>query len=423
MKVLWFTNTPCSAVEKLGMKINSGGWLMSLEEELNKIPEVDLAICFYINQDLEPFKYKGTQFYPVLRHSTNSKLGRYFSRLLYQNRNKDDKEILKLVSIISIFNPDIIHIHGTEENFGFVHYHTDIPIIFSLQGILSPYAEKYFAGIPFRIATKFEGLIPKILAKGLKRTYKQFTKNSECEQRIMQDSRFIIGRTDWDHHVSKILATRSQYFYCSEILRTTFYENEWRKEKFNERIQMVTIIDDVLYKGFETIVNIAKLLTQRTNFSFTWKVIGLSTISKSVKIVQKWKNLDFKSINIELMGSKNQNEVIAILLKSDVYCHLSHIENSSNSISEAMILGMPVIATFAGGTSSLLEDKKEGLLVQEGEYYSIAGAIIELTSNFSLAAKYGSEARKRALVRHDKKRIIIDLLVVYDLIYKKSINT
>ena len=38
MKILWFTNTPCEASEKLtGEKITSGGWLYSLSTELKKI--------------------------------------------------------------------------------------------------------------------------------------------------------------------------------------------------------------------------------------------------------------------------------------------------------------------------------------------------------------------------------------------------
>lgn len=40
----------------------------------------------------------------------------------------------------------------------------------------------------------------------------------------------------------------------------------------------------------------------------------------------------------------------------------SHIENSPNNLCEAMILGMPCIATDAGGTSTLLSNMKDGLL-------------------------------------------------------------
>ena len=50
------------------------------------------------------------------------------------------------------------------------------------------------------------------------------------------------------------------------------------------------------------------------------------------------------------------------MLKSDIFVSASHIENSPNNVAEAMILGMPCIATFAGGTSSYIEDNKNGIL-------------------------------------------------------------
>ena len=33
---------------------------------------------------------------------------------------------------------------------------------------------------------------------------------------------------------------------------------------------------------------------------------------------------------------------------------------------EAMILRMPIVATNAGGSSSILKDKEEGIIVQDG---------------------------------------------------------
>ena len=78
-----------------------------------------------------------------------------------------------------------------------------------------------------------------------------------------------------------------------------------------------------------------------------------------------------------------------------IYIAISHIENSPNSLCEALILGAPCIATNAGGTSSLIEDGNNGILIQDGDAYSMAGAIIELTENYNIAIDYGNSARKK----------------------------
>ena len=79
-----------------------------------------------------------------------------------------------------------------------------------------------------------------------------------------------------------------------------------------------------------------------------------------------------------------------------------------------MILGMPCIATDVGGTSSLLCNKKDGLLIQDGDPWSLAGAIIELKNNYEKAIEYGVNARKKAIERHNPAKIVSDLIDIYN---------
>ena len=81
-----------------------------------------------------------------------------------------------------------------------------------------------------------------------------------------------------------------------------------------------------------------------------------------------------------------------------------------------MLVGMPVIASFAGGTASLLTTKKEGILVQDGDPYVYAGAISYLYRHFDIAMSYGENARRRALERHNPERIGKQLLDAYQTV-------
>ena len=81
-----------------------------------------------------------------------------------------------------------------------------------------------------------------------------------------------------------------------------------------------------------------------------------------------------------------------------------------------MILGMPCVATFVGGTGSILKDGEEGILVQDGDPWAMAGAIVELKNNPQKAVEHGQTARARALKRHDKVTVVKDLIKVYETI-------
>ena len=83
-----------------------------------------------------------------------------------------------------------------------------------------------------------------------------------------------------------------------------------------------------------------------------------------------------------------------------------------------MLLGMPVVATNVGGTPSLLKDEEEGLLVQSGDSYATAGAVLEILRNQEWAAQMGEKARARGLKRNDRDAICDRVLEIYKDILK-----
>ena len=112
------------------------------------------------------------------------------------------------------------------------------------------------------------------------------------------------------------------------------------------------------------------------------------------------------------MGHVSSSDLVNELLNSDLYVHPSHIENSPNAVQEAMLLGMPVIATKVGGTSSLLVDGHEGILVQNNDPYDLAGAILELMEFPENGRLLGINARKLGLKRNDPVTISEKLMTI-----------
>jgi glycosyltransferase involved in cell wall biosynthesis len=413
MKVLWFTNTPCSAAEKIGWPAHRGGWLRSLEEAITKFDDIELYITFYSGKPFAPFKLNKTNYIPIVRENTGSKYSRYFKRIAQRPGSNDNKELQKLLEVVDTVKPDIIHVHGTEDNFGLIQEHISVPVVVSIQGIVTVIREKYYAGIPTAVTSKYDSLLKKITFQSANHVYKSYRSKATRERKILQHTKYVIGRTDWDRRTTRLLAPGSTYFVNNEILRSAFYTNQWNKDRFNNKITIVTISSGAWFKGFETIAKAASLLAAYPAYSFEWKVMGLNEKDTMVQLVKKWMAIDYENVHINLMGSANEEKIIDTLKQADIYCQVSHMENSPNSLCEAMILGMPVISSYAGGTASMLEDQKEGVLVQDGDAYALAGAIIEMSNDFKKAAEYGVRARQRSLHRHDRQSISKDLIDIY----------
>lgn len=79
----------------------------------------------------------------------------------------------------------------------------------------------------------------------------------------------------------------------------------------------------------------------------------------------------------------------------DVFFMTSCREGLSNSILEAMAMGLPVVATDVGGTKELIEDGDSGYLLPVGDSTGMTAAILKLLGDQRLRSRMALAARKR----------------------------
>jgi glycosyltransferase involved in cell wall biosynthesis len=82
----------------------------------------------------------------------------------------------------------------------------------------------------------------------------------------------------------------------------------------------------------------------------------------------------------------------------------STIENSPNSVAEAMILGAPVVAAHVGGVPDMVTHGSDGMTYQADAPYMLAHSISTVFDEPETAARMGARARARAALRHDPDR-------------------
>ena len=119
------------------------------------------------------------------------------------------------------------------------------------------------------------------------------------------------------------------------------------------------------------------------------------------------------SDSVKFTGFLNEREIVGKFLKSHIFISASSIENSPNSVCEAMYLGVPVVSSMVGGVSNLMEDGKEGLNYQADAPYMMAYCIKKIFDNDTLASEFSINAIKRATERHEPVRIVNDLIGIY----------
>lgn len=417
-KVLWFSNTNCGYHENLAHsnKAVTGTWMSSIKEEFTKLTELELAIAFNNNKPAEKLKCNLITYYPIFVKRKRNKLSRVltkiFAKISWYN------EIEYYMEIINDFHPDIIHVFGSEEAFGMISKYTTIPVVLSIQGNLTVYEWKYFSGISKKDLFSTVDLKNAIKFSTPLTKYRLFRKKAKREREIMKLIKYIIGRTDWDRRVAKILSPKAQYYHNDEMLRKEFYCMEDIRPILKEKLILTTISGPAVYKGLETVCMAVHLLT-KMEIKFEWNLGGISD-GELLRSVKRKLGNHFPRKNLNILGRLYENEIVDLFRKTNIYVMPSHIENGSIVLSEAMAFGLPVISTLAGGTSSRLTDKTDGIMIQAGDPWSMAGAILEMYNNYDIAIQYGQNARKRAMARHDPQKITNGLIDIYEKVIRDN---
>jgi len=423
MRVLWFTNTPSLYNKEINVD-GAGGWIESLEFLFTNKTQINLGICFFDDKDNNTFKVvKGnTIYYPIKTINRKNILIRLFNN--YRSDIGNEKKILpKLTSVIDDFKPDLINIFGTEKLFGLIQRTTKVPVITHLQGILNPYID-YSLPIGHSILDLIINrslFFKNLTGVGPFFHIRKMRKAAKREIEIIKLSENFMGRTIWDHRIIKLYNENCRYFHIDEVLRSEFYNQQIIGYKKNKTLKIVSTISASTYKGIDVIFKVSKLLNY-LQFDYSWKIIGIDKNNVYVKYFSRKHSVSINKLPIEFSGKKNVNDLLNILQSSDVFVHPSYIDNSPNSVCEAQILGLPTIACNVGGLGSLIENEVSGFLVPANGIHEICYLLTQKFNDEVLINKIKTNAQNLAIKRHNKTKIIDDIIKTYIYIINNANN-
>ena len=113
------------------------------------------------------------------------------------------------------------------------------------------------------------------------------------------------------------------------------------------------------------------------------------------------------------LGVIDAKTVTNELINSHVFVLPSFIENSPNSLGEAMLLGTPSIASFVGGVPSMVDDGETALCFPSGDAVLLAEKIRCIFLDDDLAGQLSYRAKIIALKRLSRDTITSTMLDIY----------
>jgi len=399
MKILWLSNAPFpEACNELKIKPPAmGGWMHSgAKALLSANAGIKLGVIAL---------YQGTELKVIDKYEI-----KYFLVPSVKGKSQYSIETEKhLQNINRLFDPDLVHIHGTEypHALAWVRACGNEHVVVSIQGIVSVYATYFMGGIPIDKIRKTRTLRDIFRRDSLINQQREMQKRGLFEIELLQKIGHVIGRTSWDRSNVWRINPNATYHFCNETLRSGFYEQTWDHKKCRKHTIFLSQAHYPI-KGIQQVIKSLPIILRHYPDTKVY-VSGYNFID-----VAKYRKNGFanyllglmKELNISdkfhFMGMLEEEKMIQEYLKANVFVCPSAIENSPNSVGEAQLLGTPVVASYVGGSMDMVKNGETGLLYRFEETSLLAMHICKIFEDTDLANALSISGQLAARTRHDQ---------------------
>lgn len=415
MKILWITNIPLPEASLLFNEYPSsfGGWLTSTSKYLADHEDFELAVAFPKNniENNQTLHGERITYYAFPKIKSKERAS------IENNTNLKD--------IVDKVNPDLVHIFGTEFEHSlamtYVCNERGIDTVISIQGLISVIGKHYMSSLPFGVQKRFM-LRDFVKQDNIQQQKKKFIEKGTLEREAIKRTKHVIGRTTWDKACTSQINSDATYHFCNETLREEFYDHKWKLDQC-ERFSIFTSQASYPIKGIHFVLEAMPLILEKYPKAKLYisghDITKVDTVKQKIKLSSYGKHIrdlikEYKlGESVIFTGVLDEKQMCQRYLKCHVFVCPSSIENSPNSLGEAMILGVPSVASYVGGIPDMLKDKEEGFLYQHDAPYMLAQYICDILENRDLALKFSKNAREHALKTHDRDENTRKLIEIY----------
>lgn len=406
-KILWFSNV----VFKDEAIVSTGTWLVATGSFLVESGEIELYNVSYGDVN-EPVKYQIngiTQW--VVPRNTNSKFS--------------SKEIVFFKEIEAQIKPDLIHIWGTENNWGVlaINNYFQSPIVLDIQGILYAYAKTYYGDLSVFELLKCIGIKEVLRPKNLLyNKQKDFVRRGALEQSIIKNVTNISVQSEWVKAHIKSLNNTCKVFDTRILLRKEFYRaKKWDFADTSEDVVIFSLTSgSVPYKGMHVLIRaFAEIRKQYPNARL--RIAGNYFSKKSYfrsNGYSKWLMSLAKGLkvdeSIEWLGSIDVTTIISELSTASLVVIPSMAETYCLALAEAMYIGVPTVVSYSGAMTEMAVHGESAMYFSPGDYMSCSIQIKKILDNQFFAKKLSLKAIEVGTVRNNPNDFLSTQLNIYN---------
>lgn len=409
MNVLWVCNIcPSPLARALGLLVSSaGGWISSFLEYLLAAESMQYTICFQSDTFME-----------------GSVAG-----MRYLGFQKGQQNQPRFEALLRETDPDLIHIWGTERKHALemtdAAQACNMPdrVVVNIQGLVSIIGKyHYFAYMPPEVCVSCTPCELRNHRANMFYDRNYYLETGEREISVLKKAKYVVGRSEWDMACTAQIQPGVRYYHINETLRSSFYESSWDYDQC-EKYSLFISQSYAPFKGLHLALQAMPLILQQYPQAHLY--VPGDAPKAAVTLMEKYHQRTYPKYLCELLdkdglrehvtflGTLSEKEMCQRYLKSNAFACVSSIENSPNSLGEAMLLGMPVVSSDVGGVKDFISHHTEGYLYPADAPYMLAHYVSTIFSMGKEAENIGKLAQRKAQGIFDREKNMKDMLNLY----------
>lgn len=414
--ILWLCNVPF-----VETSCNStGSWLASMGHALVATGKIQLSIisrskvkemvrrdCGLIRQFLVPFE-------PTEMNGLPS-----------------DRTVQAIQRVAEEIKPDLIHVWGTESYWGLLTARGLLtgPSVLDMQGIKYAYAKVFYGGLSFVECIRCVGLL-EILRPGYslflgKREFEQW---GVFEKEIIKGHKFISVQSDWVRVHVEAVNPECTILRTGIILRKEFYQAApWNPPDHSDTGAphiFTSSSGATAYKGLHVIMRAIAILKRK--YPRILLNIAGGQLRSGIRIsgYAQWLKGEARRLkisdNIRWIGPQNSDGIIQQLQRASVAVIPSFVETYCLALAEAMLVGVPLVVSYAGAMPELAREEESALFFPPGDEFACARQMERILSDKTYAIHLSQNARKAGTQRSEPSGILLKQLEIYNSLLPTS---
>jgi colanic acid/amylovoran biosynthesis glycosyltransferase len=235
----------------------------------------------------------------------------------------------------------------------------------------------------------------------------------------LHDSAFISAISEFNR---KYLADRfgpwvnekTQIVRCG--IEPTYYQRKQQATSKSSKLEIISVGSLQPYKGHIYLVKACAELLKR-GIPFQCRIIGGGDLRSLLERAIQQNQLEGR---IELLGPRTQDEVSRLLRTANCYVQPSVVTRTGKmegipvALMEAMVTGIPVVATSISGVPELVHPGETGWLVPPEDGMALADALTEIYQNPAEAARRADLGQKWVLEEFELSSNVRKLASLFD---------